>query len=124
MSFEELVFVLLDFRASLSQHFDLIRHPYDESLRDNVTTGEQGADYVTVERSDPRQTSFPMRQVFKKVRKILGRDLTPQKIAARVPRVFWINALAEWLLGQKGAVPQRQRMLLTLRTAVRVGCPF
>ena len=79
MSFEELVFVLLDFRASLSQHFDLIRHPYDESLRDNVTTGEQGADYVRVERSDPRQTSFPMRQVFKKVRKILGRDLTPQK---------------------------------------------
>src|SRR5215469_7324449 len=98
MSFEELVFVLLDFRASLSQHFDLIRHPYDESLRDNVTTGEQGADYVTVERSDPRQTSFPMRQVFKKVRKILGRDLTPQKIAARVPHVFCI---AEWRLGQK-----------------------
>ena len=29
-----------------------------------------------------------MRQVFKKVRKMLDRDLTPQKIAARVPRVF------------------------------------
>ena len=77
-----------------------------------------------VEGIDPRQASFPMRQVFKKVRKMLGRDLTPQKIAARVPRVFWINVLAEWLLGQKATVPQRQRMLLTLRTAVRVGCPF
>jgi hypothetical protein len=77
-----------------------------------------------VEGIDPRQTSFPMRQVFKKVRKMLGRDLTPQTIAARVPRVFWISALAEWLLGQKAAVPQRQRMLLTLRTAARVGCPF
>jgi hypothetical protein len=73
---------------------------------------------------DPNQTSFPMRQVFQKVRKILGRDLTPQKIIARVPRVFWNNTLAEWLLGQKAAVPQRQRMLLTLRTALRVGCPF
>jgi len=73
---------------------------------------------------DPRHASFFMRQVFKKVRKMLGRDLTPQKIAARVPRVFWVNALGEWLLGQKAAVPQRQRMLLTLRTAVRVGCPF
>jgi len=73
---------------------------------------------------DPQQTSFLMRQVFRKVRKMLGRDLTPQKIAARVPRVFWISALGEWLLGQKAAVPQRQRMLLTLRTAVRVGCPF
>jgi hypothetical protein len=77
-----------------------------------------------IEGIDPRQTSFLMRQVFKKVRKMLGRDLTPQKIAARVPRVFWVNALAEWLLGQKAAVPQRQRMLLTLRTAVRAGCPF
>jgi hypothetical protein len=77
-----------------------------------------------VEGIDPRRTSFLMRQVFRKVRKMLGRDLTPQKIAARVPRVFWVSALAEWLLGQKAAVPQRQRMLLTLRTAARVGCPF
>jgi hypothetical protein len=77
-----------------------------------------------VEGIDPQKTSFPMRFVFHKVRKMLGRDLTPQKIAARVPRVFWLSALAEWLLGQKAAVPQRQRMLLTLRTASRVGCPF
>lgn len=77
-----------------------------------------------VEGINPRKAPFLMRQVFKKVRKILGRDLTPQKIAARVPRVFWVNTLAEWFLGQKAEVPQRQRMLLTLRTAVRVGCPF
>jgi hypothetical protein len=77
-----------------------------------------------VEGVDPRKTSFLMRQVFKKVRKMLGRDLTPQKIAARVPRVFWVGVFAEWLLGQKAAVPQRQRMLLTIRTASRVGCPF
>lgn len=65
-----------------------------------------------------------MRQVFKKVRKALGRDLTPQKILARVPRVFWVNALMEYLLGQKAAIPQRQRSLIFLRTAERVGCPF
>ena len=73
---------------------------------------------------DPRRTPLLMRQVFRKVRKILGRDLTPQKITARVPRVFWTDALGEWLLGQKAAVPHRLQMLLTLRTAVRVGCPF
>ena len=73
---------------------------------------------------DPRQASLLMRQVFKRVRRMLGRDLTPQKIIARVPRVFWVNALAEWLLGQKAAVVQRQRMLVALQTAVRVGCPF
>ena len=54
-----------------------------------------------IEGVDPKQTSFLMRYVFTKVRKMLGRDLTPQKIAARVPRVFWAGVLGEWLLGQK-----------------------
>lgn len=72
-----------------------------------------------VEGIDPRRTSFSMWRVFKKVRKMSGRGLTPQTMAARVPRVSWINALAEWRLGQKAAIPQRQRMLLTLRTATR-----
>ena len=77
-----------------------------------------------IEGVDPQKTSFLMRQVFKKVRKSLGRDLTPQKITARVPRVFWVNILMEWLLGQKAGVPRRLRSLILLRTAVRVGCPF
>jgi hypothetical protein len=77
-----------------------------------------------IEGIDPRRTSFLMRQVFKKVRKMLGRDLTPQKIQARVARLFWFSILGEWLLGQKAKVPPRLRALLTLRTAVRVGCPF
>ena len=57
-----------------------------------------------VEGVDPKQTSFLMRQVFNKVRKLVGRDLTPQKITARVPRVFWAFNLAELLLGQKAKV--------------------
>jgi len=77
-----------------------------------------------VEGIDPKKAPFAMRQVFNKIRKMLGRDLTPQKIAARVPRVFWVGVVAEWLLGQKAGVSQRQRMLLTIRTASRVGCPF
>jgi hypothetical protein len=77
-----------------------------------------------IEGVDPKQTPITMRQVFKKVRKMLGRDLTPQKIMARVPRVFWVSVLMEWLLGQKAKVPQRLRSLVLLRTAARVGCPF
>jgi len=77
-----------------------------------------------VEGIDPKQTSFLMRQVFGKVRKMLGRDLTPQKITARVPRVFWTFTLPEWLLGQKAKIPLRLRSIIMLRTAVRVGCPF
>ncbi len=77
-----------------------------------------------VEGVNPNQTSFLIRQIFKKVRKMLGRDLTPQKIVARVPRVFWTFTLPEWLLGQKSGVEPRLRSLIMLRTAVRVGCPF
>jgi hypothetical protein len=77
-----------------------------------------------IEGADPKQTSFLMRQVFKRVHKMVGRDLTPQKIQARVPRVFWAGVLTEWLLGQKAKVPQRLRSLILLRTAARVGCPF
>ncbi len=87
-----------------------------------MEVGEHGM--ARVEGVDPKQTSFLMRLVFNRVRKMLGRDLTPQKIAARVPRVFWYSVLGEWFLGQKAKVPQRLRMLLTLRTATRVGCPF
>ena len=77
-----------------------------------------------IEGVDPKQTPFLMRQVFTKVRKVVGRDLTPQKILARVPRAFWVNVLTEWLLGQKAGVSQKLRSLVLLRTAVRVGCPF
>lgn len=73
---------------------------------------------------DPKKTSFMMRFIFSKVHKLFGKDLTPQKISARVPRVFWVNALSEWLLGQRAKVPLRQRSIVQLRTAARVGCPF
>ena len=77
-----------------------------------------------VEGVDPSKTSFLMRLVFRQVHKVFGEDLTPQKIVARVPRVFWVNALTEWLLGQKAKVPLRQRSIVQLRTAARIGCPF
>jgi hypothetical protein len=77
-----------------------------------------------IEGADPRNTGFLMRQVFHQVRKIFGKDLTPQRIQARVPRVFWINIITELLLGQRASVPRRQRAIVQLRTAVRVGCPF
>ena len=73
---------------------------------------------------EPNQTSFLMRQLFGRVRKLLGKDLTPQKIQARVPRVFWISIITEVLLGQKAKVSLRHRSIVQLRTAARIGCPF
>ncbi len=77
-----------------------------------------------VEGVDPKKTSFLMRQVFKRVRNRVGKDLTPQKIQARVPRVFWASTILEILLGQKAKVPLRLRSIVQLRTAARVGCAF
>jgi len=77
-----------------------------------------------IEGIDPRKTGFLMRYVFKGVHKMLGKDLTPQKIQARVPRVFWANVILELLLGQKAKVSKRWRSIVQLRTAARVGCPF
>lgn len=77
-----------------------------------------------IEGVDPKRTSFLMRRVFKRVRKLLGKDLTPQKIQARVPRVFWAGIILEILLGQKAKVSRRWRSIVQLRTAARVGCPF
>ena len=68
---------------------------------------------------DPNKTSFLMRYVFRRVRKVLGKDLTPQKIQARVPRVFWVNAITELLLGTNATVPLRLRSIIQLRTAAR-----
>ena len=73
---------------------------------------------------EPHTTSFLMRQVFRQIRKVFGKDLTPNKIQARVPRVFGVNVIMEVLLGQKAKVPLRQRSIVQLRTAARVGCPF
>jgi hypothetical protein len=71
-----------------------------------------------------KQAPFFIRMVMGKVRKMLGKDLSPMKIQARVPRVFWVNILTEWLLGEKVKVPKRWRALVQIRTAARVGCPF
>jgi len=73
---------------------------------------------------DPGNTSFLMRQVFQQIRKVFHKDLTPYKIQARVPRVFWISVLTEMLLGQRARVSRRHRSIVQLRTAARVGCPF
>jgi len=73
---------------------------------------------------DPANTSFLMRQVFRQIRKVFDKDLTPYKIQARVPRVFWISIFTEMLLGQRARVSRRHRSIVQLRTAARVGCPF
>ena len=73
---------------------------------------------------EEKKAPFLIRMVMGKVRKMMGKDLTPMKIQARVPRVFWVNFLTELLLGRKAKVSLRLRTLIQIRTAALVGCPF
>lgn len=73
---------------------------------------------------DESKAPFFIRRVFRMVRKRVGKDLTPMKLQARVPRVFWVNFLTELLLGERAKIPRRWRSLVQIRTAARVGCPF
>jgi alkylhydroperoxidase family enzyme len=109
--------VLRDWRSTAHRICEAEKH-----LRKCIE--EQRAIMARVEGIDPKKTSFLMRQVFKKVRKMVGRDLTGMKILARVPRLFWFSILGTWLLDEKAKAAPRLRALVVLRTAVRVGCPF
>ena len=73
---------------------------------------------------ESHHTPFLMQLVFRRFRKLFGKDLTPYTIQARVPRVFWISIIMETLLGQRAKVSRRHRSIAQLRTASRVGCPF
>jgi hypothetical protein len=73
---------------------------------------------------EAKQAPLFIRFVMSKVRRLVGKDLTPMKIQARVPRVFWVNIFTELLLGEKARVPKRWRAVVQTRTAARVGCPF
>lgn len=73
---------------------------------------------------EPSNLPFLMRFVFDKVRKIFGKDLTPSKVKARVPRAFWASFALDYIWSNSTGVPSRLRTLLYLRTASRVGCQF
>ena len=73
---------------------------------------------------DPKKAPFLIRRALAFVRKMFGKDLTPAKIQARVPRVFWGSVLLEMSIGKTRGISERQRSLVGLRTAALVGCPF
>lgn len=73
---------------------------------------------------EPEQLPFLMRLIFGRVRKMFGKDLTPSKIKARVPRAYWAAFALDYIWSNSKAVPARLRTLCYLRTAARVGCQF
>ena len=73
---------------------------------------------------DPAKAPFLIRRALAYAKKLFGKDLTPAKTQARVPRVFWGAALLEMTVGKTRGISERQRALVQLRTSALVGCPF
>ena len=74
-----------------------------------------------IERS---QAPWHLRWFYTVTRKMFGKDLTPVKLQARVPRVVWASILMEACLSGRRRVSLRDIQLAKVRTAARVGCPF
>ena len=77
-----------------------------------------------IEGVNPRKAPFLVRRALAYAKKLFGKELTPAKIQARVPKVFWGAALLEMTVGKTRGISERQRALVQLRTSALVGCPF
>ncbi|MGH9498094.1 MAG: hypothetical protein ACRD3L_03040 [Terriglobales bacterium] len=72
---------------------------------------------------EKKQAPWHLRWFYGTMRKMFGKDLTPVKIQMKVPGLVWAGVAVEMCL-RKRRVPLRLAQLATIRTAVRVGCPF
>src|SRR5262245_1674451 len=88
------------------------RAPAMRTCRNLWMGGDMEMNVARVQGIDPKKTSWLMQLVFRQVRKVFGKDLTPQKIQARVPRVFWATVIAELLLGERAGVSRRLRSIV------------
>ena len=65
-----------------------------------------------------------LRWFYRLMRKMFGKELTPVKLQARVPRVVWASILFEGVLSARRGISLRYTQLAKIRVASRVGCPF
>ena len=70
-----------------------------------------------------QQAPWHLRWMYRVMRKMFGKDLTPVKLQMKVPGIVWAGVLVEAAL-RKRRVSLRLTQLATIRTAARVGCPF
>ena len=70
------------------------------------------------------QAPLSVRWMYGRVRKMFGKELTPFKVRARVPKLAWAEAVMEVLLQRSYTLPARLHEIAQLRAAARVGCPF
>lgn len=73
---------------------------------------------------EKNQAPWHLRWLYRTVRKMFGKDLTPVKIQMRRPGLVWAGIVMEGVLSKKRQVSLRYSQLAKVRTASRIGCPF
>ena len=71
-----------------------------------------------------KQAPWRLRWLYRAMRKMFGKDLTPAKLQMRVPGLVWGGIAMEAGLGRKRLLSLRYIQLAKVRTAARIGCPF
>jgi hypothetical protein len=71
-----------------------------------------------------RQAPWHLRWFYRAAQRMFGKELTPVKIQARVPRVVWASILMEACFSARRRVSLRHIQLAKVRAAARIGCPF
>ena len=73
---------------------------------------------------DRKQAPWHLRWFYAATSRMFGKELTPVKLQARVPRVVWAAILVEACLSGRRQVSLRHIQLGRIRAAARIGCPF
>ncbi len=71
-----------------------------------------------------KQAPLSVRWAYNYLKKKFGKELTPVKVQARVPAVFWANTLMQLSLMKSNLVSPRLKVMVTARVAARIGCLF
>lgn len=73
---------------------------------------------------EAKSTSWWMRLMFWKAKRMMGRVPAPLPVMAHNPGVAVANAALELAMGRCQALPKRVKTLAELRAATLIGCPF
>ncbi len=73
---------------------------------------------------EKKEAALVVKPLYDIVRKMFGKDLTPIKVQARRPGILWASSSLGLAIEKSKLVPQRIHLLVNLRTAQCIGCPF
>ena len=73
---------------------------------------------------DPENPPEAVRSAFQKIAERFGRVVTPNLVIAHRPEIFLATGRLNQAVGTSQAVEGRLKLMLSIRVAQMIGCPF